>query len=115
MEWRIDGGYNRRCEDEDLWRDPLFADGLQSRGQERKKGLHREDGLEEVGIEEVGEAGRRYGRDGRGLVMEAGYQDDRFERQLVRLHVGRRRLGRLEMLSKLLDSRAGSRGLGRER
>lgn len=56
MERRVDGGDNGGSEDEDLGWDPALADGVETRCEEREEGLDGEDGLEEVGIEEVGEA-----------------------------------------------------------
>lgn len=69
VEGRVDGGDDGGREDEDLGRLPLVADGLQARREQWEEGLDRENRLQEVGVEEVGEAGGRDGGDGRGLVV----------------------------------------------
>lgn len=55
MERWVDGGDNGGSEDEDFGWDLVFVDGVEMRCEEWEEGLDGEDGLEEVGIEEVGE------------------------------------------------------------
>ena len=64
VEWRVDRRDDGRSEDEDLWRDPFLADGLEARGEQRKECLDRNNGLQQVGVKEVGESGGRDRGDG---------------------------------------------------
>lgn len=111
MEGGVDGRDDARGQDEDLGRRPLLADGLQTRGEERQERLDGEDRLQEVRVEEVGEARGRNGGDGRRLVVQAGDEDDGLEREVVRpnLRAGYRRL--LQVAREAFDGCSCSRRL----
>lgn len=112
MEGRVNGRDDGRRKHKDLGRDPFLPDGVQARGEEGQEGLDCEDRLEEVGVEEIGEAGRGDSGDGRSLVVEAWDENDRLQSELVGLHSGSRGLRGLEEEGKMFDGSAGIGWLG---
>ncbi len=112
VEWGVDGGDDGGREDEDLGaRRLLVHGGAEAGGEEGEEGLDGEDRLEEVGVEEVGEARGRDGGNRGGLVVEGGDQDHCFEGEMMALAVGDGRVRGLEEAGKIVDRGASTRGL----
>jgi len=67
--------------------------------------------MEQMRVEEVGEARRRNGRDGRSLVVERGNEEHTLEGEMVFLSLGNSGMWCLQKVRKSFDRSAGTWGL----
>lgn len=111
MERGVDRRDDGRRKHQDLGWYPFLAYGLKSGRKQWQERLDRENRLQEMCVEEIGEAGRRDGCNRRGLVVEAGNEDDGFERQVVRFDVWPWGLWRLQVVGELFNGSASLRRL----